>query len=531
MAEELAKAASSDTMLRNLTLTGVSTLQDGCLEIYRRRTRLQSALVDQCMFFTQFVAKTTQAITPKTERPRFSIGIIGCGLVGRQLVDTLLERGYPPEDIAISTRSPHTLTHLTDMGIRVAHDNALVSSQSRLLFILCLPAQLPTVVASMKGHVRRRCLIVSTVLGVDERKLMNLLRTNIVVCARTHADFARMEIAAALESMDKYRQELLDEALGKEPVVATTYDSESDGDSVAAAEQAALAAVDDAAAAARTTGTEADAIVAGVTSHARKDSHSGGVDGDDGEEHKARPGASTEADIIADAVHQESLHSRAQRLRTATAATKDKVEKAWADAYEADKKREGDRESSRQAHVERLMQASFHPAEDGDGQQDDLTRVAALHLCRQEEQLRRLFVVLAYFAMKCGIPRDFAQLLACQELLGVDSADTTFVVERARQAVARKHRRKSGLGPVVHRGATNDVPTMEFPLATFLVQAKLPMFWTQFLAGVQNSYALQASQGDPAVDARRRSSAAKDGRRRSSGVRRGAGTAPAAAGT
>ena len=67
MAEELAKAASSDTMLRNLTLTGVSTLQDGCLEIYRRRTRLQSALVDQCMFFTQFVAKTTQAITPKTE--------------------------------------------------------------------------------------------------------------------------------------------------------------------------------------------------------------------------------------------------------------------------------------------------------------------------------------------------------------------------------------------------------------------------------------------------------------------------------
>lgn len=182
MAEELAKAASSDTMLRNLTLTGVSTLQDGCLEIYRRRTRLQSALVDQCMFFTQFVAKTTQAITPKTEvrvcplpiwcqrarkrscsrhrhttvlcaqRPRFLIGIIGCGLVGRQLVDTLLERGaecclasvlvvpgaagspvngsrfagYPPEDIAISTRSPHTLTHLTDMGIRVAHDNALV---------------------------------------------------------------------------------------------------------------------------------------------------------------------------------------------------------------------------------------------------------------------------------------------------------------------------------------------------------------------------------------------------------------------
>ena len=90
--------------------------------------------------------------------------------------------------------------------------------------------------------------------------------------------------------------------------------------------------------------------------------------------------------------------------------SQDKVEKAWADAYEADKKREGDRESSRQAHVERLMQASFHPAEDGDGQQDDLTRVAALHLCRQEEQLRRLFVVLAYFAMKCGIPRDFAQL-------------------------------------------------------------------------------------------------------------------------
>ena len=67
MAEELARAASSDQMLRNLKLTGVSTLQDGCVEIYRRRKRLQEALVLQCLFYTQYVAKATQALTPKTE--------------------------------------------------------------------------------------------------------------------------------------------------------------------------------------------------------------------------------------------------------------------------------------------------------------------------------------------------------------------------------------------------------------------------------------------------------------------------------
>lgn len=67
MAEELARAASSDQMLRNLKLTGLSTLQEGCVEIYRRRKRLQEALVLQCLFYTQYVAKATQALTPKTE--------------------------------------------------------------------------------------------------------------------------------------------------------------------------------------------------------------------------------------------------------------------------------------------------------------------------------------------------------------------------------------------------------------------------------------------------------------------------------
>jgi len=67
MAEELAKAASSDQMLRNLKLTGVSTLHDSCVGIYQRRKRLQQALVNQFLFYTQFVAKVTQALTPKTE--------------------------------------------------------------------------------------------------------------------------------------------------------------------------------------------------------------------------------------------------------------------------------------------------------------------------------------------------------------------------------------------------------------------------------------------------------------------------------
>ena len=50
------------------------------------------------------------------------------------------------------------------------------------------------------------------------------------------------------------------------------------------------------------------------------------------------------------------------------------------------------------------------PTEPGEAESSMFARIAGLHVCRQEEQLRRIFVVLAYFAMKCGIPRDFAQL-------------------------------------------------------------------------------------------------------------------------
>lgn len=87
-----------------------------------------------------------------------SIGVIGCGLVGRQLVDALLARGeapgccvvcqhnkrlstsphtgFSPADIHISTRSTGSLTRYTSLGVHCTNDNASVSRPLLLLLLL-----------------------------------------------------------------------------------------------------------------------------------------------------------------------------------------------------------------------------------------------------------------------------------------------------------------------------------------------------------------------------------------------------------
>lgn len=51
--------------------------------------------------------------------------------------------------------------------------------------MLCLPAQLGAVAASIRGHIRRKCMVVSSVLGMDVRKLQQLFGASIVVAVTT----------------------------------------------------------------------------------------------------------------------------------------------------------------------------------------------------------------------------------------------------------------------------------------------------------------------------------------------------------
>lgn len=74
--------------------------------------------------------------------PLLQIGVIGCGMVGRNIVVMLIDSGIDPAQIAISTRSPQRLQELVPLGVRVVFDNEGVASRCHLLILAVLPAQL-----------------------------------------------------------------------------------------------------------------------------------------------------------------------------------------------------------------------------------------------------------------------------------------------------------------------------------------------------------------------------------------------------
>ncbi len=106
-----------------------------------------------------------------------TIAIVGCGLVGSRIANTLLSAGVPPASLLISTRAPHKAESLADAGVEVVHDNARAARESRMLVLAVLPHQLPEVARSLIGHLAPGSLLLSVAVAVNNHKLRTMFKT------------------------------------------------------------------------------------------------------------------------------------------------------------------------------------------------------------------------------------------------------------------------------------------------------------------------------------------------------------------
>ena len=93
--------------------------------------------------------------------PELLVGLIGCGALGATVVQVLLDAGFAPSQLIVSTRSPQQHDGLRAQGVRVAFHNAGVAARVHLLVVAVLPAQLPEVSKTLRGVLS--CAIVSIV--------------------------------------------------------------------------------------------------------------------------------------------------------------------------------------------------------------------------------------------------------------------------------------------------------------------------------------------------------------------------------
>ncbi|KAM8780219.1 NADP-dependent oxidoreductase domain-containing protein 1 [Rhynchonycteris naso] len=111
-----------------------------------------------------------------------NVGIIGGGHLGKQLARVLLQLvPIPPERLQISTRRPEALDEFQKLGIKCFYHNSYLASWANVIFLCCLPSQLPNICVEIQASLAKTCIVYSFVAAIPLLRLKNLLsHTNIL---------------------------------------------------------------------------------------------------------------------------------------------------------------------------------------------------------------------------------------------------------------------------------------------------------------------------------------------------------------
>uniref|UniRef100_A0A668RMR6 NADP-dependent oxidoreductase domain-containing protein 1 n=1 Tax=Oreochromis aureus TaxID=47969 RepID=A0A668RMR6_OREAU len=98
------------------------------------------------------------------------VGILGMGHLGKRLCLALLEKTkIKPSNIKISTRRPELAE------VECFFDNRRLAAWADVLFLCCLPSQIPKVCIDLCSHLAKHCLVYSFTSAIPVTKLAKLL--------------------------------------------------------------------------------------------------------------------------------------------------------------------------------------------------------------------------------------------------------------------------------------------------------------------------------------------------------------------
>ncbi|XP_005605436.1 NADP-dependent oxidoreductase domain-containing protein 1 isoform X1 [Equus przewalskii] len=104
------------------------------------------------------------------------VGIIGGGRLGKQLAHVLFQLvPIPAESLRISTRRPEALAEFRELGIQCFYDNPSLVVWADVIFLCCLPSQLPKICMEINSSLDKACIVYSFVAAVPIPRLRLLL--------------------------------------------------------------------------------------------------------------------------------------------------------------------------------------------------------------------------------------------------------------------------------------------------------------------------------------------------------------------
>ncbi|XP_038624421.1 NADP-dependent oxidoreductase domain-containing protein 1 isoform X2 [Tachyglossus aculeatus] len=187
--------------------------------------RFRGLMLQACahaVFFCKFLSALRQtpgngpvSLLPSQEacsketplREPLKVGIIGGGHLGKQLAKVMLQTAcIPAWSIQVSTRRPETLRDLQNLGIVCFYGNCQLVDWADVVFLCCLPSQLPHICLEIHSRLRESSIVYSLVTAVSLSRLKQLLSHPTILrpqyqCAGKCVDVwgAKKKITAALQ--------------------------------------------------------------------------------------------------------------------------------------------------------------------------------------------------------------------------------------------------------------------------------------------------------------------------------------------
>ena len=164
---------TQSSIFNNLSFDKVFPVHPNVDMQYRLQKVIRGYFAYRCLFIAQCVRRAVRH--PTIAKKRNLIGFIGCGAFAAGILDGLLQTGVDPETIVISSRRPEIYGKYRRLGVACVEDNGLVLRKSRIVFLACLPSQLRTALAGMRGQLKKTTLVVSILAGVRILTIRNML--------------------------------------------------------------------------------------------------------------------------------------------------------------------------------------------------------------------------------------------------------------------------------------------------------------------------------------------------------------------
>lgn len=157
-------------MLKNLDFSGEIFLPEEVRTQYTLRKSIKQIIVSQCLFYCGCLMNTRLA-----QDPTFRIGFLGCGDMGEAILSQLLESGYKPSQIIVSTRHPEKLIQYISQGVDCRYDNAEVVRSAKFIFLCCAAGHINEVSSDCRPVLKKAtCGICSIIDNVTKAKVCQL---------------------------------------------------------------------------------------------------------------------------------------------------------------------------------------------------------------------------------------------------------------------------------------------------------------------------------------------------------------------